>query len=63
MSEAFGKDWQSLITLDPNPVGAGSVAQVRRGFIHSHLCTLLYALSHAYELTHSFNYTAHHTPH
>ena len=33
MSEAFGKDWQTKIKLDPIPVGAGSVAQVFRGMV------------------------------
>eukprot|EP00597_Dinobryon_sp_UTEXLB2267_P000988 CAMPEP_0170065468 /NCGR_PEP_ID=MMETSP0019_2-20121128/5543_1 /TAXON_ID=98059 /ORGANISM="Dinobryon sp., Strain UTEXLB2267" /LENGTH=418 /DNA_ID=CAMNT_0010272343 /DNA_START=429 /DNA_END=1681 /DNA_ORIENTATION=+ len=31
LEEAFGPDWKNQLDLDPNPLGAGSVAQVFRG--------------------------------
>jgi aarF domain-containing kinase len=31
MSVAFGKDWKNHLELDPNPIGAGCIAQVYRG--------------------------------
>lgn len=31
LSEAFGKEWKNILTLDPKPLGAGSVAQVFKG--------------------------------
>ncbi len=34
LSDAFGVDWKSKLTLDPKPLGAGSVAQVFRGTLH-----------------------------
>lgn len=33
MTDAFGQDWRSKIDIDPNPVGAGSVAQVYKGTV------------------------------
>jgi aarF domain-containing kinase len=31
ISSAFGEEWKGRLTLDPNPIGAGCIAQVYRG--------------------------------
>ena len=37
LTDALGEGWKEILTLDPNPIGAGCIAQVFKGTLNSEM--------------------------